>query len=240
MVNDPEAHSALWAAICDVASRFAGQCRVYASRTPEPGSHIRGKMQIPDVETWKLVEALSLLSVLLKADKVYCEDVTNLFGQTGPLHFVESGQDRYLWAQPSLLGEESELGGRPDLVVTTSRDTPTAVTTIRVIECKCRQHLGAPDIRAEFGKAHDLKVTSYLIWSFYTPAPKVVTGARRLGLDLVALGFDTEQRSALIENSENLVSHVANTVEWSKHENHFAAALLKSGQEVTRKMPLPR
>jgi hypothetical protein len=227
-------------AICDAVSKLTGQCRVYISRTPELEARICNNMPVPDVETWKLVEALSLLAVLIKADKVICGDVVNLFGQTGPLHFLEDGHDRYLWAQPTLIGKESELGGRPDLVVTSSPEIPTALTILRVIECKCRKHLGAHDIRAEFGKAYDLGVVSYLIWSFWTPVPRAVSGAKRLGLDLVALGFDTQLRAGLIAKPENLVAHVANTIEVSNREKRFAGTLIEYGQQVTRKAHVPR
>jgi hypothetical protein len=239
LVTDIEGHNALWMAICDAASKLAGRCNVYVSRASEPKACVSSKMPVPpDLETWKLVEALSLLSILIKADKVDCGDVTNLFGQTGPLHFVEDGYDRYLWAQPTLTGQESELGGRPDLIVTSTSDKPTALTTLRVIECKCSKHLGAHDIRAEFGKAHDLRVTSYIIWSYWTPTPHAIAGAKRLGLDIVALGFDTAQREELISEPENLLSHVANTLEVSNREKRFAQTLVHSGEEVNRKMLL--
>jgi len=197
-------------------------------------------MPVPDVETWKLLEALSLLAVLINADKVKCGAVTNIFGQTGPLHFMEDGHDRYLWAQPTLTGKESELGGRPDLVVTSSQDPPTTLTILRIIECKCRKHLGAHDIRAEFGKAYDLGVASYLIWSYWTPGLRAVDGAKRLGLDLVCLGFDTQHRRDLIAMPENLLAHVANTIEVSNQEKRFARALIENGQQVTRKVNIPR
>jgi hypothetical protein len=234
--TDSEARRALWMAICDAASKLVGHCTVYLSRSPDREMRIVPKMPVPDVQTWQLVEALSLLAILLKADKVNCGDVTNIFGKTGPLHFVEDTQDRYLWAQPTLSGQESGLGGRPDLVVASTQDKPTALTTLRVIECKCRKHLGTPDIRAEFGKAHDLRVASYLIWSFTTPSPRVVEGAKRLGLDVEVLGFDTTRRADLIARPEILVSHVANTLEVSRRGKRFAQALIESGQDASGKM----
>lgn len=151
-----------------------------------------------------------------------------------------SSSHRYLWAQPWLTGQESALGSRPGLVITSTPDAPSASTILRVVECKCRRLLGAPDIRAEFGKAYDLRVASYLIWSFMTPTQRVVEGARRLGLDLVSLGFDTPLRADLIAMPENLVAHVANTLEVSKREERFARVLLESGQDASHKMLGPR
>ena len=111
--NDYDARRALWLAICDAAVKLAGCCRVYISRTTNFGAHINAKMPIPEVQTWKLVEALSLLAILIKADKVQSSEVTNLFGRTGPLHYIQDGRSWYIWGQPLLTGHESSLGGRP-------------------------------------------------------------------------------------------------------------------------------
>ena len=100
---------------------------------------------MPDVETWQLMEALSLLSVLAKADKIYTREICNILGKTGPIHFSETGSDLYLWAQQTLSGAESALAGRPDLIVTTSPDSPDAGNISRIIEAKCRKSLGAPE-----------------------------------------------------------------------------------------------
>jgi hypothetical protein len=236
MIKDAEAHRALWMAICEAGNKLAGRCSVYVSRAPEPTAKLGRQVETPEVETWKLVEALSLLAILINAEEVGSSEVSNLFGKTGPIQISEDGQARYLWAQPSLIGQQSALGGRPDLIVTSTPDPPSPATVQRVVECKCRQRLGAHEIRSEFGKAHDLRVVSYLIGSLTSPAPKVVEGARRLGLDLVALGFDTPWRADLIKRPENLVAHVANTLAVSKREERFARKLLESGIEATLKI----
>ena len=130
----------------------------------------------------------------------------------------------------------SLLVGRPDILITSSADIPSPSTALRVIECKCRRQLGAPLIRAEFGKAHDLRIESYHIWSFYTPKTTVIEGAKSLGLDLVPLGFDTDKRNDLIGMPGILLAHVANTLEVSKRHARFAHALLKASEEISEKM----
>lgn len=237
--NDFKARSALWKAICHSAERLAGSCSVYISTKPKPEGRVRRASTPPDVRTWQLMEALCLLSVLFKAEKVVSREVCNIFGRSGPFHFVEDGEDRYLWSQVSLIGKESSLGSRPDLIVTNDSKPPTAETTVRIIECKCRKSIGAQVIRAEFGKAYDLKVTSYLIWSFITPNKRAMEGAKSLGLDLEALGFDTDMREKLIENPEILLYHVANTIEVSRRENRLAQMLRTSADQVERKMLSP-
>ena len=234
--NDSEARLALWSAICHAADQLLGSCSVYISKEPEFEGRVRGTSPLPDVRTWQLMEALSLLSVLLKADKVVSREVYNIFGRSGPFHFVEDGENRYLWSQVLLTGKESSLGGRPDLIVTNDSKSPTAETIIRIIECKCHKSIGAQVIRAEFGKAYDLKVTSYLIWSFITPNKRAIEGAKSLGLHLEALGFDTDMREQLIKSPEALVSHVANTIETSKREKRLAQVLRSSADQVDRKM----
>jgi len=161
--EDIEARNAIWASIKACASKLVGRCTIYVSRTLKSDARIHQQMPIPDVMAWQLVEALSLLALLLKADSVFTTEICNIFGKTGPIHFAEDGQDRYLWTQYSIHGQDSDLIGRPDLVVSTIPDPPSPQTVLRIVECKCRKQLGAPDIRGEFGKAHDLRVTSYLI-----------------------------------------------------------------------------
>jgi len=231
-----EERNAVWTAITDCATRLAGKCDIYISRTPNIVSKIHQDMAIPVIQTWQLVEALSLLAILIKADSVATFEICNIFGKTGPVHFIEDGQDRYLWAQHSLRGRDSDLIGRPDIVISSTSDYPSPQTIMRVIECKCKKRLGSPDIRGEFGKAHDLRVTSYLIWSFYTPHARVIEGAKRMGLDIIPLGFDTSLRIALISNPENLVMHVANAQEVCRRENRFARVLLESSKETSSKI----
>jgi len=234
--TDPEAREALWHAVLKAADRLSGQCTAYVSLTPGKPVRVDSRMQLPEVPAWRLVEALSLLAILLRADKVITGEIFNLLGKTGPLHFVEDGHNRFLWAQPSISGEESALGGRPDLIVTSSSGSPTAASLLRVVECKCRNDIGTHEVRGEFGKAHDLRVTSYLIWSYNTPKLRIVEGAKRLGLDLCALGFDTPQRESFIADPENLVAHVANTMHVSKTEQRFGKLFLAAEKEITAKM----
>jgi hypothetical protein len=190
---------------------------------------------LPDVPTWKLVEALSLLSVVLHSQRAFAPRI-DLFGKTGPIDLMEDGVLRYLWAQPLLRGEHSHLGGRPDLILTSSREPPTPQNAIRILEAKCVRVLGTPDIRSEFGKAHDLRVSSYLIWSFYSPSDRVVAGARRLGIDLEPLGFDTDSRSTFLRDPEALIGRIANTQAQSRRASRFAAALVVAGEQARNKL----
>ena len=196
---------------------------------------IRATSTVPTVATWRLVEALSLLCVILRSNEAKAH-VISVFGKTGPVEIQEDGVVRHLWAQQTLRGDRSALSGRPDLIVTSSSDLPHPGNAIRIIEAKCVKQLGTQTIRSEFGKAHDLRVATYFIWSFYSPSPKLVAGARGLGIDLEALGFDSERRGDLLRSPEALISHVAHSQEQSRRTQRFARALEAAGQEARRKL----
>jgi hypothetical protein len=233
---DTEARSALWGAVCEAAAQLATRCTVYSTRSPTLTGLIRIGQPIPEVKMWQLVEALSLLTILLRADAVESEEILNVFGKTGPLALREDDLGRYLWAQHRFQGEQSALGGRPDLVVTSSSAPPSAANVLRIVEAKCRKQLDTQAVRAEFGKAYDLRVATYFIWTFYSPSVRVVEGARRLGLDMIELGFDTPRRQDLVTQPRALVSYVAHTLEQSRRAGHFVAALREAGQDAQQKL----
>lgn len=235
--EDHEARMVIWKAIIEGARILSGSCSVYISNASQSTFKITPEMTIPHFKTWQLAEALSVLSILIKSDRVITSNIYNLFGKTGPIHFIEDGKDRYIWTQHSITGHTSMLVGRPDIIVTTTADSPSSLTIERIVECKCYKKMGAPIIRGEFGKAHDLRVTSYLIWSFNTPTKKVIDGARKLGLDIETFGFDDDRRTVFISKPENLLFHVANTQEVSKRNNRFAQVVLESSNEIKEKLP---
>ncbi|MGE3312052.1 MAG: hypothetical protein AB7O66_18970 [Limisphaerales bacterium] len=190
---------------------------------------------LPDSPTWQLVEALCLLGVLLRAQQASAPRI-HLFGKSGPVEIVEDGISRHLWAQPSLQGERSALGGRPDLVITSTAETPHSGNALRIIEAKCVRELDTPTLRSEFGKAHDLRVVTYFIWSFYTPPKRIVDGARGLGIELQALGLDSEWREELLRHPELLVAHVANAQSEARSAARFAKALEAAGRDAGGKL----
>jgi hypothetical protein len=231
--SDLQARSALWKAICVAAEDVRHRFRVGAITGVGRASHTL--VDPPDVATWQLVEALSLLGVILCAEDATASTVS-AFGKSGPIEIVEDGVVRHLWAQHSIRGDWSALSGLPDLVITSSSDLPNPGNVVRVIEAKCVKSLGTHAIRAEFGKAYDLRVSAYLIWSFYTPALRVIEGARGLGIDVEALGFDSAQRDGLLTSPEALISHVTHTQEQVRRTQRFTSALEGAVDEARLKM----
>ena len=53
-------------------------------------------------------------------------------GLAGFVEDVEGGIEHQLWAQQTLQGAKSALGGRPDLIVTSSLDLPNPNNAIRL------------------------------------------------------------------------------------------------------------
>ena len=232
--RDFESRTAIWQAICVAADDVRHRFRVNAVHECD-GRDVKSGSSVPAVATWQLVEALSLLCVIVRCDDASV-NMIDVFGKTGPIEIREDGADRHLWTQQTLRGERSELNGRPDVIVTTSSERPHSGNAARIIEVKCVRKLSTPTIRAEFGKAFDLRVATYFMWSFYSPTPKAVAGAKGLGIDLQALGFDTDRRRDLIANPEALISHVAQSQEQARKTQRFAEALEEAGRETRRKL----
>jgi hypothetical protein len=231
--RDSEARNALWRGICVATEEVRQSFNIRSLRGLS--GELRTGSAVPTVPTWQLVEAISLLSIILRSDGATANEVS-LFGKTGPIAIQEDGATRFLWAQQPMRGESSTLGGKPDLVVTLSDDLPEPQNTVRVIEAKCVRTLDTQTIRAEFGKAHDLRVATYFIWAFYSPSARLVAGAKGLGLDLVSLGFDTLRRRDLISNTEALISHVSNALLESRRAGRFAQALQDASREASVKL----
>lgn len=231
--QDSEARNALWRGVRTATEEVRRSFSIRSLRAF--GTELRTESPLPQVPTWQLVEAISLLSIILRSDSATA-NVVNLFGKTGPIEFQEDNTTRFLWAQQPMRGESSALGGKPDLVVTLSDDLPEPQNTVRVIEAKCVRTLDTQTIRAEFGKAHDLRVATYFIWTFYSPSARLVAGARGLGLDLVALGFDTTRRRDLVTNTQALLSHVSNALLEARRAGRFAQALQAAGTEAGFKL----
>ena len=133
--NDREARAALWRAISVASGDVRHRFRVRSIRVGD-GSLIRTNANVADGATWQLVEALSLLGVILRAEDASA-DVIDIFGKTGPVKTREDGIERPLWAQQALRGDKSALNGRPDLIVTSSPKPPHPHNAIRIIEAKC-------------------------------------------------------------------------------------------------------
>lgn len=235
-MRDDEAHRAIWQAIHDALNKLESRYNIRIPAINNRGLFPYSGTEVPDLQTWQLVEVLSLLMIMSRAEDLESRRITNIFGKLGPVHLIEDGKKRYLWTQPSLKGQSSELGGRPDLLVTSTSESPTSTNILRVIECKAQRELTTTVIRQEFGKAFDLGVSSYHIWSLNTPKLRIIEGAKGLGLDLVSLEFDTERRLEFVRNPEALEAFVGDKLEESRREGRFPKMLSRQMDLAGRKL----
>jgi hypothetical protein len=224
-MNNDELQWAIWTAIRDAVTKLEFRYKISMKLAENQEYFSYNGMAVPVVETWKLVEVLSLLMILLNADNVLAKNIGSIFGKIGPVRIIEDGKEQFLWSQSLMRANKSELGGRPDLIVTSSEEWPGQTNVQRVVECKAHQRLGTRTIRQEFGKAFDLMVRSYLIWSLNTPSNRIIEGAKRLGLDLVSLGFDTPRRIEFVKKPELLSEFISEKIEESKRNRQFAQML---------------
>jgi hypothetical protein len=72
---DSEARSVLWREICEASVQIASRCSVYAPDGSGALLRVDAFLHCPAVQTWQLVEALSLLSIILRADEVRTNSV---------------------------------------------------------------------------------------------------------------------------------------------------------------------
>jgi hypothetical protein len=233
--EDVDARAAIWRAICLASEQLAHRCSVLVVPERSKAPVKVAEHGIPNVPTWQLVEGLSLLSILCRAENVISTNVV-LLTRTGPIEFVEDRAKRCAWSQHRLQGGYSSLGSQPDLIITSTLDTPSAANVLRIIEVKSGRKLDAPLVRAEFGKAHDLRVRAYLIWTYYTQARRLVDGARGLGVEIEPIGFDGARRSDLVENPIALLSWISLVVERSKRDELFANRAAEANREIQQKL----
>lgn len=189
---------------------------------------------------WKLFEILCALTVLHQAESVRTRRVFHLRGKVPtPVEFVRDGRSRYLWIQHSMNGELSGYHWRPDLVVTDSEFAPTSENVTEIIEVKHRRHLDSVTVRSEFAKSYDLRVESYLIWSYYDVAPYVAEGATKLGLEIKLIGLAQEDRARLLD-PEVLVRNVDEGITAARERRQFAARLEEVASRVREKVDRDR
>jgi hypothetical protein len=186
-----------------------------------------------------LLEALSVLTVLHTSQSNKYQQITNLIGKIGPIEIIEEGIKRFLWTQPLLDETTSGLKARPDIVITNSSRAVSPETILHIVECKNVRDINASLIRGEFGKAHDLKVSSYTILSFYEVRKSLTSAAKNLGIDLQSIELYGANRQKYISSPNSLALAVSSIIEKSRKEKRFLSLLDSSSKDARAKL-LPR
>ncbi len=186
----------------------------------------------------ELLCLLSTLSSVRSSNSV--RTVRNVFRSVGPIRIFEEGFYKNLWTQQTLSDTKSGLNARPDLIMTTPEQFVTTKNILSIVECKCVRQLSSTTIRAEFGKAHDLRINSYTIISYYNPDQKIVDGAKRLGIDVVPFRLRTKGRDVYLKNPAQLVEGLSEDLQKSREEKNFLRLLDSAADEARRKLPPPQ
>jgi hypothetical protein len=188
----------------------------------------------------RLLEALCLLLTLETAKPTRRQTLNSIIRRCGPVEIEEEQTIRYVWTQPTLNETISGLKARPDLVVSTSSRDLGPDTIVRIVECKNVRQITSSMIRAEFGKAHDLKVSSYLVLTYYENSQSNILAAQSLGLDLSSVGLYGPQRLNLISGEVTVAEKVRKALVNSRKEKRFLYQLENSAQQTRRKLDIDK
>lgn len=232
---DREAKHALWKAIVRKAEQLRRNWGVSAFLSKDRSEPIADGASLPSCDIWKLVEILSVYTVLSNADEVMTTEVYNVRGRLAkPVFYRKDGEPYYLWTQVRMKESLSGFTGIPDIVITMTDEPPSRGNAIDIIESKSGRRITGPLIRAEFAKGFDLKVTSYFIWSFYDPPQGVIDGARQLGIEVTPLGFASAERHTVLD-PEQLINRFAERLLNARNAGNFARMLQQTGSEASGK-----
>lgn len=237
---DDSARQAIWNAIVKLAEKIEEKFSLHAYLTKDQSRKITS-LQEPERcdETWKLIEILSVLTVLSDAEYIVSREVYNLRGRlTSPVHFTEKGEDSFLWTQTRMKESLSGFAGVPDIIVTGTHAPPSRSNALYIIECKCVRQLSSRHIRAEFAKGYDLRITSYFIWSYYDPSHAVIEGAELLGVKVRPVGLGSLAERSEMMNPDRLIEHFATEIRDARDEGEFERVLQRTGSEAANKRAL--
>lgn len=189
----------------------------------------------------KFLELLCLLSTLskMKPSSGILELRNVLDKSMGPIPILDNGSNRHLWTQQTLSDTNSGLDARPDIVFATPDKFVTTRNVISIVECKCVRKINSKDIRAEFGKAHDLRISSYTIITYYDAGQRIVDAAKKLGIDIIPFRLHTRERDTYIRDPRQLVESLAEDLQRSREEKNFLGLLDTAADEARKKLLPP-
>ena len=151
-----------------------------------------------------------------------------LFAPSGPIQVFEGDQQQFIWVQKTIKAKLSGMNARPDILITTKRRV-SAETIVAIRECKCHRCLAFDEIRKECGKARDLRVSSYVIVSYYTVSDKKRRGAEGLGLKVEEVGLDSAEREEYVSGRRNMALDLARKLRNDDEEALFRRKMEDAG-----------
>lgn len=241
--SDTAAKDALWKAIQLLARELKAKWDLDTYLHGKGSRPLAFPVATPDHELWKLVEILSVLTLLKDAEMVRAAPVYNLLERIPePVEFKWKGEPCFLWTQRAMTESRSGFAGIPDITITSNANIPSPANALDIIEIKSGQ-ISSALIRKEFAKGYDLKVKSYCIWSYVQPTAKQINGARLLGIDLEPLGFDApaHMRQTRLD-PQALIAEFSRVLTDRRDYGRFEVVLAQSASESNEKRwrSLPR
>lgn len=183
------------------------------------------------------LELLCLLSILSPTKPIEkCCTIKNVFHSLGPIPIVEDGIVKNVWTQQTLSDTISGFNARPDIIIAQPSVQISSESIIDIIECKCVKNISSSAIRSEFGKAHDLRVNSYTIISYYDVDNSIIESSKKLGIKIIQFMLNTPERNSFIENPEELSSVLSEKIQQSRKEKDFLKMLESAASESKSKL----
>ena len=173
----------------------------------------------------RFLEGLCLMSTLSRMSPIGHQPDIDPFGQIGPIHVRDEDGECFLWTRPLVESQRSGLNAIPDIAITRTPDKVSTSNIVSVIECKCRDNLGASDLRAEFGKAYDLGSPSYVLVSYYSVRESLLNAGRGLGIDLQIFSLSTSDRNQFIRGERDLGEDMAIKLSNARNRHLFLTTL---------------
>jgi len=183
----------------------------------------------------KFLEALCLMSTLTRMTPIGESFEVELFAQEGPLRVRDQDVSCFIWTQQSIQSEKSGLNAVPDIVITKTPEGVTTSNILSIIECKCRDTIGAGDLRGEFGKAFDLGSPSYILMSYNAVPQSVIDGGQALGIDVQVFSLHTPERERFLRGERDVGEDMAVKLLQGRRRRMFLTALEKRASDVRRR-----
>ena len=183
----------------------------------------------------KFLEALCLMATLIRMTPIGDSSEIDLFAQEGPLRVRDQDHPCYIWTQQSVDSIRSGLKAVPDIAITNTPEKVTTKNIVSIIECKCRDSIGASDLRGEFGKAYDLGSPSYILMSYNSVTQSVIDGGQELGIDVQVFSLNTPEREQFLRGERDVSEDMASKLALARKRRMFLTAIENRASDVRRR-----
>lgn len=183
----------------------------------------------------RFLEGLCLMATLNRMSATVRSIDVDLFAQVGPLEVRDENQICFIWTQQSVESFKTGLKALPDIVITNTSTSVTTSNILSIIECKCRETLGANDIRGEFGKAYDLGSSSYILVSYNAVTKSLIDAGKELGIEIQVFSLNTPEREQFIRGERDVGADMAQKLALARKRRMFLTAIEDKTAQIKRR-----